>query len=1081
MEEIDLKNPLKQFYNYLLSSLQGEKGIYLTLEENFDEIKKLFLNYHKNILFLPSLDIIPYISSIPPIEKTKERLETIKSFIKNSNITIITTIQGLLTKTISQDLIKTKPINIEIGKQINVADIRNLIQLLGYEISEKVDDYGKASFKGNVIDIFPPNYELPIRIIFDFEEVVSIKTFDPETQLTKTKIEKAEILPPFENDFYQVFTKNSQSISFYEISNSKKLLSLVSIKTIEEEYQKFVYEITKIYEKVNSKEKFLPPEEIIYPLPEIIEIKAEFELFPNFTIQESSLPNYELLARYLNSIISKKHVIFLSPNEKYTKRSIKIFEKQNITYKVIQELKTIEEVIRLSNDQQIQKSIQIIEGIDLPSGIESKNLAIITVKELFNKEFTKYEYGELDLSSEEIKEIHFFENIKEGDYIVHSNYGIGIFRGITEINYQGKVKEFAKIEYQDGDTLYVPPEQFNLLSKYIGDETPKVNSLRQKNWKTVKQKVKESILKFSRDLLRLKALRQIQQKTPLKVDFDEYELLEISFPYEETPDQLKAIEEIKSDLKSTKVMDRIICGDVGFGKTEIAIRTAYLHILNGNQVMVLVPTTILAEQHYKTFLERLNPFGVKIGIISRLRKENEIKKYIYGISKGEIQILIGTHTLINEHVINRFKKLGLIIIDEEHKFGVEHKESILKNRENVDILTLSATPIPRTLGMGLSNLKDISLITTPPIGRKPIKTFIIEWNDEVIKEAINREISRKGQVLIINNKIKGIEKLKLNVLKASQGIIEENDICILHGQLSKTEIENTFADFIEGKYKIMISTTISESGLDIPNVNTVIINNAHLFGLADLHQIRGRVGRRSTEGYAYLIYPSRFITTELQMKRLNTIEEHSDLGAGFRIALKDLEIRGIGNILGKEQHGNMKAVGYIFYIRMLSETLKMINSGIPEENIEYSDPVVYLNFDRIFPEDFEIPPSEKMEIMLKLNVAFSENQINFILNEIKDRYGKIPEGVYNLSEIVKFRTELKKHFIEEIYENANGITIKFNKNHLPDGEKILELILSGQYEIEMIPNENDKIILKVPNDNLKNKLTNILNFMEKIF
>lgn len=1075
-------NIFEQLYSYLFSSIKGKINILLTSENTYDELKELFSKYFPFSLFLPSLDMYPYINSIPPVDKIKQRMSTIRKFLSDPKQIVLTTPISLFFRTISKEVVEADSLVISVGQEVNFKDLKNGLISFGYQVSNKVIEYGEVAFKGSVIDFFGPDYDLPVRIVLDFDKVESIRLFEPETQKSLKEVNTITICPPYENNFYNIFSKNNKLFSFYDIFNNIKVFSLIPFKEVEEEYLYFLYESEEIFSSLKNKDDIIAPADILTPLPTIEYLETKFSLLPSFTSDELKLPNYPILAKYITSLFQKKKVVFLSPNEKYTNRAISIFKKYKIPYNFLAKAYAFDEILKILSTINNIGSLQIIEGVNLPVGVELEETVIFTIKEFFNREFVEYEVEEIGLSSEEVKEIYFFENIKEGDYIVHSNYGIGIFRGIKEIKYFDSVKEFAAIEYEGGDILYVPPEQFNLLSKYIGSEEPKISSLKQKNWKSVKQKVKESILKFSRDMLRLKAVRQVEQRPPLKVDFEEYELFESVFPYEETPDQVRVIKEIKSDLISSKVMDRVICGDVGFGKTEIAIRTAYLHILNGNQVMVLVPTTILAEQHFKTFSERLKPFGVKVGIISRLRKEGEIKKTIEGISKGEIDLVIGTHALImGEKVIDKFRRLGLIIIDEEHKFGVEHKESILKTREKVDVLTLSATPIPRTLGMGLSNLKDISLITTPPYGRKPIKTFIIEWNEEIIREAIKKEIKRNGQVLIINDKVKGIEKLKLEILKICNEIIKEEDICILHGQLNKSEIEDVFINFVSGKYKVMISTTISESGLDIPNVNTVIINNAHLFGLADLHQIRGRVGRRDLEGYAYFVYPSKYIISELQMKRLNTIEEHSDLGAGFRIALKDLELRGAGNLLGKEQHGNMKAVGYVFYVRMLSETLKMVNEIGDDNLIDYSDPVVYFSFDRVFPEDFEISNSDKMEIMLKLNVAFSERQVEYILSEINDRYGSIPEGVYNLAEIVKFRIKLKKFFIEEIYEKDNGILIRFNKNHLPDVEKLFELITNQKYEIEMLPNDSNVLILKLQTETLQEKLNRILSFLEEVF
>lgn len=1067
---------LLDFYRFLLS-FEDRSTVLVVDSARFDFLKPLFEKYVKDSEFLPSLDIFPYVQSVPPIDNIKYRMKTLISL--NERKVILASLIGFLIKTVSTDILSLNPIHLKVGGTVDFNYLRRKISEFGYEFVEKVYEYGTAAFKGSVIDIFSPNYDNPVRVVLNFDQVESIKFFNPETQVSFQKIEEVFISPPFENDFLNLFKKGCEGKSFLEIVEGRKILSVSTLSNLKEEFENFVENVNSIYVNLPNKDLFLKAEEVISKFPESIDfIKFNVNFFPLFS-SESSLPNYPLLSKYIESKISKNVVMFLSPNESYTKKSENIFNKYDLKYSFLGNIDFETFVNRLRNKDFERGSVLIFEGLSLPRGFEFSDVSVFTVRELFNREYVEYKKVEVELSSDEVKEVVFFENINEGDYVVHANYGVGVFRGIKELTYFGRVREFASIEYEGGDIVYVPPEQFNFITKYIGSEKPQISSLKQKNWKTIKQKVRESILKFSRDLLRLKAVRQVKYREPLKVDFEEYEMFENSFPYEDTPDQIKVMEEIKKDLTSNEVMDRIVCGDVGFGKTEIAMRTAYLHILNGNQVMVLVPTTILAEQHFENFSKRFKNFGVDVGVISRLRSEKEINETIEGVSQGKIKILIGTHSLISDRVINAFKKLGLIIVDEEHKFGVEHKEGILKGREDLDVLTLSATPIPRTLGMGIGSLKKISLITTPPVGRKPVKTFIVEWNDEIIKDAIAKEISRGGQVLVVNDKVKTIDSIKEKIEKICEGIVNKDEIGILHGQLPKSKIEDIFLDFVLGKLKVLISTTISESGLDLPNVNTVIINNAHLFGLADLHQIRGRVGRRNVEGFAYFVYPSKYLISELQMKRLITIEEHSDLGAGFRIAMKDLEIRGAGNLLGKEQHGNMKSVGYVFYIRMLSETLRLLSEG--SEIIDYSDPVVYFNFDKVFSENISIPNSEKMEIMLKLNVAFNEKQVYYILDEIRDRYGAIPEGVIKLSEIVKFRIYLKKFFIEEVYEMPEGVIIRFNPKHLPDPEKVISSLMEKKFYFEFLENSENALILKVQDSDISKKLEYIRNFIESIF
>ncbi len=1069
-----------QIIRFLLSdelkTFISENNILVILapREELSFYKKLKVNFPFNLLIFPPLNIIPLTNSLPTMDITKERMETIKRLQTLENSVIISCQEAVLLKSIRKSLVTDEEI-IRVGEEKDLTTTLEIISQMGYERVSKVEDYGTFSLKGSVLDIFPPNVENPVRITWEFDEIKSIRFFDPSSQISVSTVDKITIIPPIENNVSKIFSKESISLlELLETIGKKTYVFCYPSRVVYTEYLSFTEELARL--------QFSSKNELSLALEDIILLKSEdffrelsvkfSDYFPIFSSDEFSAPNYSFLMNHIYKLLETKNGYFFSPNSFYTKRAKEIFDKYGINSTSI----GLEEF----ESNRKKDGIWILENTSLPRGIETSNYFILTVKELFNKEYSEYKVTKVDISSDELKDIFLFENIKEGDYVVHANYGIGIFRGIRELKFLDTYKEFAVVEYQNKELLYVPPEQFNFLTKYIGSDQPKIDSIHKSNWKSIKLKVQKSLLKFSRDIIRLQSLRKLKKKTPLRVDFEEFKLFEYSFPFEETPDQRRALEEIKKDLTSENVMDRILCGDVGFGKTEVIMRVSYLYVLNGKQVAVLVPTTVLAEQHYKTFSERFRHFGVKIGVISRLRKDKEIEENIQKLSSGEIDILIGTHGIVNEQIISKFRDLGLIVIDEEHKFGVVHKEEILKGIENIDTIYLSATPIPRTLGSALGNFRSISLITTPPVTRKDIKTFIVEWNDELVKNAILQEIKRNGQVLVVNNNIKDIEKLKSKIL--SLGILKEEEICILHGQMAPNVIEKTFSDFMDSKFKLMISTTLSESGLDIPHVNTVIINNAHLFGLADLHQIRGRVGRRGVEGYAYFIYPSRYIINEVQMKRLHAIEEHSDLGAGFRIAMKDLEIRGAGNILGREQHGNIKTVGYVFYARMLSETMRIISENTEISNIDYySDPVVYLSYGKVFSEISDIPQEEKMEILLKINLVFTENQVNYILKEIEDRYGKVPEGIYKLLEIVKLRIYLKNYKLEQLYETADKIVITFSKDFLPSPERVLEIISSNKFDISIDPKSQNQIFINTYPKDLEDKIKFLRDFLNELF
>ncbi len=644
--------------------------------------------------------------------------------------------------------------------------------------------------------------------------------------------------------------------------------------------------------------------------------------------------------------------------------------------------------------------------------------------------------------------------------MVHANHGIGVFKGIKQLELQGNKKDYLELVYHSDDKLYVPVEQLDMVQRYIGSEgkKPKINKLGSSEWTKAKNKVKKSIQEIAEDLVKLYAIRSTLKGYRYSSDTVWQKQFEEEFPYEETPDQLSAIEDIKRDMESQKPMDRLLCGDVGYGKTEVAIRAAFKAVMDGKQVAFLVPTTILAQQHYNNFKQRFSDFPVTVDVISRFRTLSEQKATIKAIKEGNVDILIGTNRILQKDI--KFKDLGLLIIDEEQRFGVKHKEKMKNLKKNVDVLTLSATPIPRTLHMSLVGVRDISVIETPPEERYPVQTYVVEYNDQLIRDSILREINRGGQIYFVYNRVESIHEMASYIAK----LVPEGRVQIAHGQMKEKELENVVLDFTENKFDILVATTIIETGMDIKNVNTMIIYDADKMGLSQLYQLRGRVGRTNRMAYCYLTYKRDKILTEVAEKRLKAIKDFTELGSGFKIALKDLEIRGAGNMMGSAQHGHMASIGYDLYCRMLEDTIKLVRGDIDKEPVETS---VELKIDAYIPNTYIKDETQKIEIYKKIASIDSKEEFMDIEEELEDRFSDIPISVYNLMNISYIRSLGKKLDIEEIKEVSNEVIFQFeDKNSLK--EDLIKTIMD-KYSRQVTFKLNEKPAIGYSIKNIKER------------
>lgn len=653
------------------------------------------------------------------------------------------------------------------------------------------------------------------------------------------------------------------------------------------------------------------------------------------------------------------------------------------------------------------------------------------------------------------QKIQNFSDLKVGDYVVHESHGLGVYKGIEKVAVDRVVKDYIKIEYRDGGNLYVLATGLDVIQKYASSDAakkPKLNKLGTQEWTKTKSRVKAAVNEIAKDLVELYAIRQQKEGFLFSKDTVWQQEFEEMFPFEETGDQLLAIEATKSDMESPRIMDRLICGDVGYGKTEIAIRAAFKAVQDGKQVAYLVPTTILAQQHYNTFLQRMKDFPVRVEMMSRFRTAGEIKKTIEGLKKGLVDIVIGTHRLLSADVI--YKDLGLLVIDEEQRFGVRHKEKIKQIKDDVDVLTLTATPIPRTLHMSLVGIRDMSVLEEAPGERQPIQTYVMEYNEEMVREAIVRELSRQGQVYYVYNRVNNIEEITSQVAR----LVPEANVAFAHGQMKEHELEKIMFQFINAEIDVLVATTIIETGLDISNVNTMIIHDSDAMGLSQLYQLRGRVGRSNRTSYAFLMYKKDKMLKEIAEKRLQAIREFTDLGSGFKIAMKDLEIRGAGNLLGERQHGHMEAVGYDLYCKMLNEAVKTLK-GMKKAEEDF-DTYVDMDVDAFIPPEYIVNEVQKLEIYKRIASLENEAECDDMRKELKDRFGTVPKSVENLIQISLIRVMAHRRYVTEIKGKMGQITFYMEPYAPVHVERLPELMAKYQGVLEFSAKGTPNFVLK---------------------
>lgn len=1032
---------------------------------------------------------------------------------------VCTSIEALLTKMMPQSAFKSMIRDLTVGDSIDVDALKSYFIHAGYERIDMVEGKGQFSIRGGIIDFFSPAYQNPVRIELFDDEVDSIRFFDILTQRSVGKTGKISIAPARELLLTQDELKAGASRLQADLDRRVKALNSSGKKKAgaAKLQEKLGLDIEKL--KMGSYfegiEKYNPYFEMRYSsfvdyLEDCIvlvdepsrvrqryeTLQLEFQEYFNHLLEEGEVLPEQLNVFYTydellmklqyrqtvcldallkgNSDFNPDRTIsitcrsmhpfhgkvnlLLEEVELWKKKRYRVLILAGSTdrgKRLVQTLceKQIDAVFKEKLDIELQEGhIVVMPGI-LNSGFDfpSVRYAVVSDREAFS---TKKKPAE----KKKGKPIKVFTDLKIGDFVVHENHGIGQYLGIEKLKIDGLTRDYLYIKYSGNDKLYIPTDQLDVIQKFIGaeDKAPKLNKLGSAEWVKVKARAKKAIESMAMDLLKLYAERQQASGFAFSADTRWQKEFEDQFPYQETQDQLRCIEEIKQSMESARVMDRLLCGDVGYGKTEVALRAAFKCVMDNKQVAILAPTTILAQQHYNTCVQRFSNFPVNIDVLSRFRTAHEQTKTAANLKNGNVDIIIGTHRLLQEDVV--YNDLGLLVIDEEQRFGVAHKERIKGVKKNVDVLTLTATPIPRTLHMSMIGIRDISVLEEPPEERYPVQTYVMEYNEDVIKDALVKEISRGGQVYYLYNRVRNIQKIASRLKE----LVPEARIAIAHGQMEEKQLEDTMLDFYNGEHDVLVCTTIIEAGLDIPNVNTIIISDADKMGLSQLYQLRGRVGRSNRLAYAYFTYQRDKVLNEVAEKRLQAIREFTEFGSGFKIAMRDLEIRGAGNLLGREQHGHMEAIGYDLYIKLLEDTVKELQGEPVTENIETA---IELLVNAHIPETYIADENQKIEIYKKIAYIESREELYDVEEEIEDRFGDLPEPVRNLLDISYIRHLSRKCGIIAVTQKKSSIVLKFKSDKHTAPQTVIRV--AGEYPGKLLFTASEQPYFTVKTDEKK--------------
>lgn len=1064
--------------------LSGKKVLFITSTE------QSALKYSSDLerLFELTSETLPYQNTSPYEVVTGNLYDYARQVNTLLNLPdiVIAPAKVLLEKFPSNTFFENNSFKLNVGESIDQKNLLSRLIKLGYKRSTMVSDIGEFSIRGDIADIYSLE-ENPVRVEFWGDEIIDIRFFNNETQKSIEKIKEITIEPLYKfilpdstpQDFPKELQEQLDNEGYFEGVNVYQSYfnnDLVSVLDYFKDYIIVFDEYAEVSAKyqqiddnfVNNYNEGLKTQNI-HPLKEI----------NHFTLTETLNRTAGMQKIYFNNFLSDENNEVIDIDA----RNVQVFDADmDEAAKFLKEHKGYQITIATDYQERVKEVLSDYDIFDINfiknitsqgTEIQDGKILLLTDRELFNKRQKEVPSNRKRHYKEKAEYIESINDIKEGEYVVHSIHGVGVYKGLTKQEFDGQLKDYLTIEYANKDKLHIPAEQINMLCRYrgSGQVKPKLSRMGGSDWENTKTRVKKEVETIAYDLLRLYARRKMKIGIEFAPDSPLQLEMEDTFEYIETPDQLKSINQIKADMESPNPMDRLVCGDVGFGKTEVAMRAMFKAVTSLKQVAVIVPTTVLALQHYQTVSERFKPFGIDVELLCRFRSAKEKKETLKNLATGKCDVVIATHSLLQDNVI--FKDLGLLVIDEEHRFGVRHKEKLKEFRENIDIISMSATPIPRTLYMSLSGIKDISVINTPPQNRLPIKTFVGEYNEQTVKNAIVNELDRDGQVFYLYNRVETIEEFKLELQK----LVPNARIAVGHGQLSEKHLEDVIIGFDNHDYDILLCTTIIENGLDIPNANTMIIHEADKLGLAQLYQLRGRVGRSEKQAYCYCLYKKNKELSQEATERLKAIREFTTLGSGYRIAMRDVEIRGVGNILGTKQHGHMINVGFDTYCQLLEETVNELKG----EKVKANKPtIVDINITAYIPDEWVGSGEQKMIEYKRLSDVKNETELDYIISEWKDRFSRIPEEVENLIKLIKIRLLATDCGITIIREAGNDIRVyspftPYEWNIIKQG---LDKTILRRVKFTVAPKtcEDGKSILLVNNQNLTfEEMFNILS------
>lgn len=1062
----------------------------------------------ERVLLYPANELMITEMAAASPETMAQRIQALNRMAGGFDGIVIAPFAGLRKLLPAKAALASAPLPIRVGEELDLAAFLERMVELGYERVERVENKGEMSVRGGIVDLYPMVGETAFRIEWFDVEVDSIRSFDVATQRSIDKLDRLVVEPcreiiadgkRFQNAAQHAYELLQEQLAKMADRQARQKLQEEVGHEIEllRERQHFpgLYKyISLLYPERETLLDYMPKNTlmIIDEPSRLLETARQLERdeaeWTTNLLQEGKFMPACVLAKRHESLLYRLpfSVIYLSlflrqvPQTQpqnivnFMCRAMQNFHGQMNVLKAEVERwrkagtrvvilasgqERMDRVTRILGDYHIEGA-DIYDG-DLQSGFElpSVHLVVITENEMFTQKHRKAR--KVDHKLENAERIKSYQELKVGDFVVHVNHGIGKYVGIGTLEINGIHKDYLHILYAGGDKLSVPIDQIELIQKYVGseDKEPKINKLGGADWTRAKNKARSAVQDIADDLIRLYADRQATPGYGFNKDTPYQQEFEGMFPYEETTDQLRAIREIKKDMETSRPMDRLLCGDVGYGKTEVAIRAAFKSAIEGKQVAVLVPTTILAQQHYETFRERFSGYPFHIQVLSRFRSKKEQSETIKGLKKGTVDVVIGTHRLLSSDIV--FKDLGLLIVDEEQRFGVSHKEKLKRLKTNVDVLTLTATPIPRTLHMSMLGVRDLSVIETPPENRFPVQTYVVEYSPALVREAIERELARGGQVYYLYNRVQGIQQMAEQI----SALVPDARVAVGHGQMNEQELERTILDFLDGESDVLVSTSIIETGVDIPNVNTLIVHDADKMGLSQLYQLRGRVGRSNRIAYAYFTYQREKVLSELAEKRLQAIKEFTELGSGFKIAMRDLSIRGAGNLLGAEQHGFIASVGFDLYSQMLAEEIAKRKAAMGDTAAAAAPEIVTqidLTIDAYLPSDYIYDSMQKIEIYKKVAHVKSLEEASDLHEEIEDRFGDLPQAVLNLLAVARLKVYGADYGIETISQKGDEVILKIHPDYsgVPEGQKLHAAAAQFEGRIRLVPGPNLQISVK---------------------